>query len=303
MPARVGGRARPGPRAASLHRRDGPGLADGRRPLSVGFWFSLGHCTIVLILALLLVAGVGAIAGPVGNPGSGLHEATGWIGALVSGSFLYLIAALNAVVLLGVVRMFLNMRRGPCDDRDLEQRLRWRGLMFRLLGGMTGAIDGPTGMYPVGLLFGLGLDTASEVLLLVLAGGAAGAGLPWYSIVCMPILFAAGMSLMDSLDGSFMSLAYGWACSKPVRNAYYNIAVTALSVMVAMAVGTVQLGGMAAEHLHISGSFWAWLRGIDVNLLGFVIVGIFLATWILALAGWRLGRIDERWGGQLGDSA
>ena len=154
-------------------------------------------------------------------------------------------------------------------------------------------------MYPVGLLFGLGFDTASEVALLVIAGGAGAAGLPWYAILCLPILFAAGMSLMDSIDGSFMNFAYGWALSKPVRKVFYNLTITGLSVAVALVIGTIEVGGLVAHELDLSGSFWTWFENVDINLLGFVIVGMFVATWVIALAIWRLGRIEERWSAHL----
>jgi high-affinity nickel-transport protein len=174
--------------------------------------------------------------------------------------------------------------------------------MNRFLGRLTRAVAKPRQMYPIGLLFGLGFDTATEVTLLVLAGGAAGAGLPWYAILCLPILFAAGMSLMDSIDGSFMNFAYGWALSKPVRKVFYNIAITGLSVAVALVIGTIELGGLLASKLHLSGPVWSWLEKIDVNVLGFVIVGLFVATWAIALSVWRLGRIEDRWTARLGES-
>jgi high-affinity nickel-transport protein len=157
-------------------------------------------------------------------------------------------------------------------------------------------------MYPVGLLFGLGFDTASEVALLVVAGGAGAAGLPWYAILCLPILFAAGMSLMDSIDGSFMNFAYGWALSKPVRKVFYNLTITALSVAVALVIGTVELGGLLVSELHLSGPVWSWFQSVDVNVFGFVIVAMFMAAWIVALLVWRVGRIEERWSARLQDS-
>jgi len=276
-------------------------MAEGKRPLSVGFWFSLGHSSIVFALALLLALGIKSLSGPVRNDGSGLHQVTGWIGTLVSGSFLYVIAALNVVILVGIVKVFRDMRSGAYDEAALEQQLNRRGLMNRFLGRVTRAVTKPAQMYPVGLLFGLGFDTATEVALLVLAGGAAGAGLPWYAILCLPILFAAGMSLMDSIDGSFMNFAYGWAFSKPVRKVYYNITITGLSVLVALVIGTIELGGLLAERLNLSGSFWVWWEGIDLNVLGFVIVGIFAATWVIALAVWHFGHIEERWSAHLRD--
>src|SRR5437763_9254130 len=155
--------------------------------------------------------------------------------------------------------------------------------MNRFLGRLTKPVTRPERMYPIGILFGLGFDTATEVALLVLAGGAAGAGLPWYAIVCLPVLFAAGMSLLDTIDGSFMNVAYGWAFSKPVRKVFYNITITGLSVAVALVIGTIELGGLLAPKLSAQGSFWTWLENISINTLGFIGVGMFVATWVSAL--------------------
>jgi len=277
-------------------------MSEGKRPLSVGFWFSLGHSSIVFALAFLISVGVRALDGPVKNDNSNLHQVTSWIGTLVSGSFLYVIAAINVVILVGIVKVFLEMRTGRYNEHQLEEQLDKRGLMNRLLGRLTKTVTRPEQMYPIGMLFGLGFDTATEVALLVLAGGAAGAGLPWYAILCLPILFAAGMSLMDSIDGSFMNFAYGWAFSKPVRKVFYNITITGLSVAVAAVIGTIELGGLIASQLNLSGSFWTWFENININLLGFVIVGMFVATWAIALSVWRYGRIEERWTAHLADT-
>jgi high-affinity nickel-transport protein len=274
-------------------------MAEDKRPLSVGLWFSLGHSTIVFALAFLLSIGVRSLAGPVAHGGSALHRVTGSIGMLVSGSFLYLIAAINIVILIGIVKVFREMRTGRYDEAALEEQLQKRGFMNRLLGRLTRAVSKPVQMYPIGMLFGLGFDTATEVALLVLAGGAAGAGLPWYAILCLPILFAAGMSLLDAIDGSFMNFAYGWAFARPVRTVFYNMTITGLSVAVALVIGTIELGGLLARHLSLSGAFWGWLENVNLNLLGFVIVGMFVATWAIALTIWRYGRIEERWSARL----
>ncbi len=274
-------------------------MGEGKRPLSVGFWFSLGHSSVVFALAFLISLGVRALDGPVRNDRSSLHQVTGWIGTTVSGTFLYVIAALNIVILIGILRVFREMRTGVYDEAALEQQLNSRGLMNRFFGRMTRAVTKPQQMYPIGVLFGLGFDTATEVALLVIAGSAGAAGLPWYAILCLPVLFAAGMSLLDSIDGSFMNFAYGWAFSKPVRKVFYNITITGLSVAIALLIGTVELGGLIAQHLDLSGGFWSWFENIDINLLGFLIVGMFVATWAIALAVWRFGRIEERWGAHL----
>jgi high-affinity nickel-transport protein len=270
-------------------------MAEDKRPLSVGFWFSLGHSTVVFALSFLFAIGIRALNGPVQHDGSTLHTVTGWIGTGVSGTFLYAIAAINLVILIGIVRLARELRSGRFSEAQLEQRLDSRGLMSRVLGRFTRAITKSWHMYPIGLLFGLGFDTASEVALLFLAAGAAGAGLPFYAILCLPILFAAGMSLLDAIDGSFMNFAYEWSFSKPVRKLYYNITITGLSVLVALVIGTIELGGLLGRQLGAHGGFWRWLSGIDINTLGFVIVGMFVLTWAVALAIWHFGRIEERW--------
>ncbi|MBU3066050.1 HoxN/HupN/NixA family nickel/cobalt transporter [Nocardia sp. NEAU-G5] len=270
-------------------------MNDRRRPLSVGFYFSLGHSTIVFGLALLLSLGVRSIAGPVQDDSSALHRYTGLIGAGVSGAFLYLIAALNIVALAGILRVFRDMRGGRYDERELEDQLAKRGLLNRLLGGLMRSITKPWQMYPVGVLFGLGFDTATEVALLVLAGTSAAAGLPWYAILCLPVLFAAGMCLFDTVDGSFMNFAYGWAFANPTRKVYYNLTITGLSVAVALIIGSVELLGLLAQQLHWNGGFWGWLNGLNLNILGFGIVGLFVVTWGVSVVVWRVARVEEKW--------
>ncbi len=268
-------------------------MAEGKRPLGVGFFFSLGHSTVVFALALLLAAGVHALGSQVTHSGSPLHQLTGVLGTGISGGFLYLIAAMNMVVLAGIVRMFRRMRSGAFDEQELERQLESRGLMNRLLGRFARNVSSSWRMYPLGILFGLGFDTATEVALLFLAAGAASSGLPFYAILCLPVLFAAGMSLLDTIDGSFMNFAYGWAFSKPVRKIYYNLTITGLSVAVAFIVGSIEL-------LSITG-----IASVDLNSIGYFIVGLFVLTWGLALAVWRIGRIEERWSapGYAADSA
>jgi high-affinity nickel-transport protein len=279
-------------------------MAEGKRPMSVGFWFSLGHSTVVFVLAFLLAIGVRSLSGSVRDGASRLHEVTGVIGTSVSGGFLYLIAGLNLVILWGIIQALRELRRGGYDESRLEARLGARGLMSRVFARPARMISRPWQMYPVGVLFGLGFDTASEVALLFLAATAAGAGLPFYAILCLPILFAAGMSLLDTIDGSFMNFAYGWAFSKPVRKLFYNIVITALSVAVALVIGTVELGGLLAHKLGAHGSFWTWLEHIDIGSLGVIIVAMFLGTWVLALSVWHFGRFEERFGSSLaGDQA
>jgi high-affinity nickel-transport protein len=274
-------------------------MADGKRPVSVGFWFSLGHSTIVFALCLLLAFGVRSLAGQVEDDSSGLHNVTGLIGTSVSGAFLYIIGILNLVILVGIVRVFRQMRQGVFDESALEDQLNKRGLMNRWLGKLTKSVTKPWQIYPIGVLFGLGFDTATEVGLLVLAGGAAAFSLPWYAILTLPVLFAAGMSLLDSIDGCFMNFAYGWAFSRPVRKVYYNITITALSVAVALIIGTVELVSILTDKLSINSGPLAWIGGLDLNNVGFFIVGLFVLTWIVALAVWRYARVEEKWSASL----
>jgi nickel/cobalt transporter (NiCoT) family protein len=268
---------------------------NARQPLSVGFWFSLGHSTIVFSLAFLLAAGVKTLAGQVTDGGSQLHAVTGVIGASVSGTFLWVLGVLNLVALLGIVRVFREMRSGRYDEQELEEHLNKRGFMNRLLGGLTRSVRKPWHIYPVGVLFGLGFDTATEVGLLVVAGGAAAFNLPFYSILVLPVLFAAGMSLMDTIDGVFMNAAYGWAFAKPVRKVFYNITITAISVAVALIIGTIELVGVLADELDITSGPLAVVARIPLDYAGYAIVALFVLTWAVALSVWRWGRIEERW--------
>jgi high-affinity nickel-transport protein len=270
-------------------------MADGRRPLSVGFWFSLGHSTVVFVLCFLLGIGARALAGEVADDSSRLQQLTGVIGTAVSGVFLYLIAIINLAVLVGVVKVFRRMRTGEYDEATLEAHLAKRGFINRILAGVTKAVTRPWQMYPIGVLFGLGFDTATEVSLLVLAGGAAAFSLPWYAVLTLPILFAAGMSLLDTIDGCLMNFAYGWAFAKPVRKVYYNITITGLSVAVALVIGSIELISILTGKLHIEHGPLAAIAAVDLNHVGYAIVGLFVVTWLGAHAVWKYGRIEEKW--------
>jgi high-affinity nickel-transport protein len=274
-------------------------MTDGQRPLSVGFFFSLGHSTIVFLLAAAFALGIRGLSGAVENDSSTLHKATGLIGPTVSGSFLFLIGMLNLIILVGIVKVFRRMRDGEFDEQRLEEQLNARGFMNRFYGRATRAVKKPWQMYPLGLLFGLGFDTATEIALLATAGTAAAGGLPLYAILCLPILFAAGMSLLDTIDGAFMNFAYGWAFSKPVRKVFYNITITGLSVAVALIIGSIELLAVLADKLSLTGGIWDFVSNLDLNLVGYGIVGLFVATWIIALSVWHFGHIEEKWTAQL----
>ena len=270
-------------------------MAEGKRPMSTGFFFSLGHSSIVFGLTLILGLGVRALGAQVKNSNSGLHHYGGLIGTIVSGGFLYLIAILNLIILVGIVRLFIQMRQGTFNDAELEKHLDARGFMMRFFGRFARSVDAPWKMYPVGLLFGLGFDTATEVAFLVLAGTSVAAGLPIWALLSLPILFAAGMSLLDTIDGSFMNFAYGWAFSKPVRKVYYNIAITGLSVFVALYIGTLELAQVLTTELNLHGGLWDYAANFNINSAGFTIVAMFVGVWAAALLYWRLGKVEQRW--------
>jgi nickel/cobalt transporter (NiCoT) family protein len=274
-----------------------------RKPLSVGFWFSLGHSTVVFALALLLSLGVKTLAGPVENDGSALHSVTGVIGASVSGVFLWILGILNFAVLLGIIKIFREMQHGIYNEQQLEDQLNKRGFMNRFLNGLTKSVRKPRHIYPVGVLFGLGFDTATEVGLLVLAGGAAAFNLPFYSILVLPVLFAAGMCLMDTVDGVFMNAAYGWAFAQPVRKVFYNITITSISVAVAVIIGSIELISVVADQAHISSGPLSAIAGINLNYAGYGIVGLFVVSWLVAIGIWHYGGIEQKWSAELAPQA
>ena len=271
-------------------------LQDGKRSMGVGFFFSLGHSTIVFSLA----AGLAIAAKTVDSRIPAFQDYGGTIGTSVSATFLLLIGVLNLLVLLEILGVFRRMQRGRYDERALEQALLNRGMMSRVFLKRIGdKIDTSWKMYPLGILFGLGFDTATEIGLLALAAGVATHHVPFLAVISLPIIFAAGMSLMDTADGAFMSHAYGWAFSNPVRKVYYNITVTSLSVAVALVIGVIESLRVTAAKLSLKGGFWSLLSTLDFGHLGYLVLGLFIATWLGALALWKTRRIEERWASRL----
>jgi high-affinity nickel-transport protein len=270
-------------------------MSEGQRPLAVGFFFSLGHSSVVAALAILLNFGIKAVGSQLKDDNSALHHYTGLIGLTVSGTFLMLIAILNLMILFSIVGVFIQMRKGAYNEEELEKHLNSRGLLMRFFGPIARRIDKSWKMYPLGILFGLGFDTATEIGLLVLAGSSVIAGLPWWAIISLPLFFAGGMSLLDTIDGSFMNFAYGWAFSKPVRKVYYNIIITGLSVAVALFVGGLEICQVIAQQLNLTGGFWDYALAFNLNSAGYYIVAAFVVVWGVALLLWRFGKIEERW--------
>ncbi len=271
-------------------------MSEGRRPLSIGFWFSLGHSTVVVAIGVGIVVAEKAVYGAVSNSHSHLERFGGVFGTAVSAGFLYLIALLNTVILVGIVRVFRSMRRGEFDEAELERQLQNRGLMYRFFGRWMSTITREWQMYPVGVVFGLGFDTATEVTLLATTALFATQNLPFYAILCLPILFTAGMTLLDTLDGVFMNFAYSWAFFNPVRKVFYNLAITGLSISICFFIATIELLGLLPTEIGgLTGGFWSFMENFDINRAGFVIVGMFIACWAVAVLFWKFGRVEERW--------
>jgi high-affinity nickel-transport protein len=270
-------------------------LQSGKQPLGVGFFFSLGHSTVVFVIALALAFATQFVLRNLVSGSGELHSLGGLIGAGVSGVFLLVIGLINLAILLDIVRLFRNMRLGQYDRQSLETELVAGGLMTRLFGRLFALITASWQMYPVGVLFGLGFDTASEIALLAVTAGAAAQHLPLYAIICLPLIFAAGMSLMDTADGAFMARAYGWAFSNPVRKVFYNMTVTGLSVFVALFVGLVEVAQILVQLLKLHGGVFDFIARLDFGYMGFIIVGAFVLTWVLAFAIYRTRHIEERW--------
>jgi nickel/cobalt transporter (NiCoT) family protein len=270
-------------------------MSENKRPLGTGFFFSLGHSTIVVAVGAGLSIAAKAVLGAMVNPSSTYETLGGMLGTLVSAGFLYLIAALNLVVLAGIARVFRDLRRGRYSEEELEAQLQARGLMWRFFGRFMRAINHTPQMFLVGLVFGIGFDTATEVLLLTATAYAATSGLPWYAVLALPVLFAGGMTLFDTLDGCFMNFAYGWAFARPVRKVYYNLVITGLSIAAAFLIGTIEILGILTGELHLRGAGWSFLANFDINRAGFIIAGLFGVTWAVAVAVWHFGGIEARW--------
>jgi high-affinity nickel-transport protein len=271
-------------------------LQDGRKPVGVGFFFSLGHSTVVFLIAVALGLTVKWIVDGVVSDSGALRSIGGMVGTLVSGGFLVVIGILNLVILLDIVRVYRRMKGGEYDRDSLEHELTAGGFMTKIFGRLFRVIDHSWQMYPIGFLFGLGFDTASEVAFLAISAGAAANGLPFAVVIALPLIFAAGMSLMDTADGAFMAKAYSWAFASPIRKVFYNLTMTSLSVFVALFIGVAELMQILIRMLDLKGGAFDAIRGSDfVGRAGFFIVAAFVLSWAAALLIYKVRRIDDRW--------
>ncbi len=274
-------------------------LQEGKKPLGVGLFFSLGHSTVVLLIAVALGIATQFVQTSVVNENGQLKSVEKLIGTGVSGAFLLLIGILNLIILIDIIKLFRRMKAGDYDRQSLEHQLVAGGVLTRLFGRLFRLIGHSWQMYLVGFLFGLGFDTASEISLLAISAGAAAQHLPLYALISLPLIFAAGMSLMDTADGAFMSRAYSWAFSNPVRKVFYNLTMTALSVFVALFIGLIEVAQIMARMLNFRGAAWDALENLNFGIIGGIIVAAFIVSWAGAFLIYRSQHIEERWSAAL----
>ena len=265
-------------------------IQEGKTPLTVGTWFSLGHSTVVVVMILGLVIATKSIIQAIPF----LQLAGALIGTTVSGVFLLLLGLTNLTIVIGLYKVFRGLKDGKLSRPELEELLDRRGMVNRYFRSLFRIVSEPWKAYPVGLLFGLGFDTASEIALIAISVGVGvSASVPLWMVLLLPFMFTCGMVLVDTTDGVAMRMAYTWAVLKPLRKVYYNITITIMSVLVALAIGTVELLQVASGELNLRGPFWSLLGALDFETLGFLVVGLFGATWLLSLVYWKYKRYDE----------
>jgi high-affinity nickel-transport protein len=265
-------------------------MQDGKRPVAVGFFFSLGHSTIVFCLSLLIALSAAFVKTNL----PGMRNVGTVIGTSVSGTFLLIIALINLVVLVDIYRTWRKVvRGGTYDNETLDAYLSQRGLLARLFRPLLRVVTSSWHMYVIGLLFGLGFDTASEVGILGMSATAGAGGMPVWLILLLPLLFVAGMSLIDTTDGIAMLGAYGWAYIRPVRKLYYNMNITLISVLVALFIGGIEVLQVISTETGASGGIWTWANNVPFADMGYYIIGIFLVSWLIAVAVFKIRRIDR----------
>ncbi|WP_168118567.1 HoxN/HupN/NixA family nickel/cobalt transporter [Paenibacillus sp. HB172176] len=262
-----------------------------RSATGVGFYFSLGHSSVVFCMAVATAFAAKWAADnlPI------MEEIGGVIGASVSGVFLVLMGVLNLVIFMNIYKVFRGMRHSEHSEEKLEELLHSRGFFARLLSPLFKFVNKSWHVYPIGFLFGLGFDTASEVALMAITAGAAQNAIPITGILALPLLFTAGMSLFDTADGIFMTTAYKWAFRTPLRKVYYNLSVTGVSVIAALIIGGVELAQVLSENFDLSGGIWSWVQGIDFGIIGYLLVGVFMLSWAASYGIWKYMKIETKW--------
>jgi nickel/cobalt transporter (NiCoT) family protein len=269
-------------------------LQEKKRPLTVGTWFSLGHSTIVVGLIVAFVLAARAISSSIPT----LQADGDIIGTLVSGGFLWVIGLVNVVIVVGVYQVFKSMKEGKLDQSEIDNLMEKRGFMNRFFHRLFKVVNEPWQIYPIGVLFGLGFDTATEVALIAISVGVGvSASVPLYYILVLPLMFTCGMVLIDTTDGVVMRMAYGWAFLNPLRKVYYNLTVTIISVMVAWMIGSVEVLQVLSTELNLGGGFWLWLDGLNFETLGYGIVAVFIASWVVSMVYWKVNRFEQRYAG------
>jgi high-affinity nickel-transport protein len=266
-------------------------LQEKKRPFTVGLFFSLGHSTIVLCLVVALIIATRAVVGHI----PALQASGNIIGTAVSGGFLWVIGLVNAVIVLSIYRMFKEMRSGKIRQDELERQMDDRSFMNRYFRPLFRIVKEPWQIYPIGVLFGLGFDTATQIALIAISIGiGVSSSVPVWMILVLPFMFTCGMVLVDTTDGVLMGAAYGWAFMNPLRKIYYNLTITVISVFVALAIGTVELLQVLASELNLTAPYWMWVENIDFETIGYAIITMFLVSWLIAWVIWKYKRFDKR---------
>src|SRR5579885_1731365 len=273
-------------------------MQENKKPVGVGFFFSLGHSTVVFVMSALIAAGSAVLASNLANDNSGLKFWGGLIGTTVSAVFLFAIALMNIIILIQIVQTFRSVTRGGgYNEEEIEEYLNKRGFFARIFRPLFKTIDKSWKMYPVGFLFGLGFDTATEVGLLAVSGTVAATQIPFFVVLLLPLLFTAGMSISDTTDGVMMLGAYGWAFVKPIRKLFYNMSITLISVLVALVVGALEVVGIIAGQLNLSDGVWGFLgslsSGNNFGYVGIGIVGIFILSWLISTIIYKVKKYDD----------
>ncbi len=264
-------------------------IQQNKNALGVGFFFSLGHSTVVFLMTVATVFLTQWAEASMPQ----LKDIGGIIGTAVSGLFLVIIGVLNLVIAVDIYKVFINMRHKTYDENKMEELLGNRGFMARFLNPLFNFVSRSWQVYPIGFLFGLGFDTASEVALLAISAGMANSDVGITGIIALPILFAAGMSFLDTADGVFMTTAYKWAFSTPLRKVYYNLTVTSLSVIAALVIGTIELAQVLTFKIGLTNGFWRWIQNLDVGAVGYILMGLFGLIWMTSYGLWKFKKVEE----------